>query len=63
MTVNVVVMGQFYGGEYLLEVFWGCCTILGALNRYCRNEDGIAYFEKAFCSMLDVCAVVLYFLT
>ena len=32
------VMGQLYGGEYLVD-FWECCSILGALDQYCRNED------------------------
>ena len=35
---GVVVMEQLYRGEYLLD-FWGCCSILGALDWYCRNED------------------------
>ena len=39
MIDNVVVMGQLYGGEYLVEDFWSYCSILGALDRYCRNED------------------------
>ena len=39
MTDDVVVIGQHYGGEYLVKDFWGCCSILGALDRYCRNEE------------------------
>ena len=39
MIVNVVVMGQLYGVEYLLEDVWECCSILAAFDRYCRNED------------------------
>ena len=39
MIDNVVVLGQLYGGEYLVEDFWSYCSILGALYRYCRNED------------------------
>ena len=39
MIVNVVVMGQRYGGEYLLEDFWGCYSLLSAFDWYCRNED------------------------
>ena len=37
--IDVVVMGQFYGGEYLVEDFCGCCSALGTLDQYSRNED------------------------
>ena len=32
MIDNVVVMGQLYGGKYLVD-FCGCCSILGALDQ------------------------------
>ena len=59
MIVNVVVMGQIYGGEYLLEDFLGCCSILDALDQYCGNEDWNSIISK---HMFAGCAVVLYYL-
>ena len=38
MIDSVVVMGQLYKGEYLVEYFWRYCSILGALDQCCRNE-------------------------
>ena len=32
MIANVVVMGQCCGGEYLLEDFWGCYSVLDAFD-------------------------------
>ena len=48
MIVNVVVMGQGYVGQYLLEDFWGCHSILGAFDWYYRNDDWNSIISKAF---------------
>ena len=48
MIVNVVVMGQGYVGQYLLEDFWGCHSILGASDWYYRNDDWNSIISKAF---------------
>ena len=41
-------MGKLYGEEYFVEDFWNYCSILGALDRYYRNEDlkQIACYER-----------------
>ena len=49
MIANVIVIGQLYVGEYLLQDFWECYSILGAFDWYCRNEDWNSIISKAFC--------------
>ena len=55
MIVNVVVMGPCYRGEYLLEDFWGCYSILGAFDWYCRNEDSNSIISEGL--LLNVCCL------
>ena len=49
MIVNVVVMGQCYVGNHLLEDFWGFYSVPGTFDWYCRNEDWNSIISKAFC--------------
>ena len=55
MIVKVVVMGQLYGVEYLLADIWGCCSILAAFDRYCRNEDWNSIIPEGL--LLYVCCL------